>query len=61
VASYTIERVRVTPAGNVAYQVVTDTLQRVTVTIPRRHATVPTIDTIVTHALANISPPPKPL
>lgn len=58
---YTIERVRVTPRGNVTYQVVRDDLTRASVTIPRRLATVPNIDATITRALANIYRPTRPL
>lgn len=57
---YTIERQRVTPAGNVCYELVRDDLQRITVAIPRKFASGDQVDTIITAALDNLLPPAKP-
>jgi hypothetical protein len=57
---YTIEAVRVTPAGNVVYSVARNDLQRVSVVVRRRFASGALADTIITETLAHLRVPTKP-
>jgi hypothetical protein len=58
---YTVEGVRVTPAGNLCYLLVMDDLSRRSVTIPRKRAADGPREATIAHALANVYRPTKPL
>lgn len=59
--SYTVERIRTTPAGNVTFQLVRSDLSRVSVTIARKYATDDWIDRVLGHALDTLVSPAKAL
>jgi len=58
---YVIGHIGETPAGNVVYELVRPDLQRMAVTIRRKHATGDNIDAVIRHAIANVYRPTKPL
>lgn len=59
--SWVISSVRTSPGGNVSYEVVTNSLQRLYVTVPRSFTTDDERDTIIEQALAGLIKPGKPL
>lgn len=58
---YHVENVRVTPLGNLTYQLVLDDLSRRSVTIPRRRATDGQREATIAWALGHVYRPTKPL
>jgi hypothetical protein len=59
--SYVISTTRPTLTGNVVFEVVTDQLQRLYVTMPNRQTDGPTIDTTIRAALGALYRPPDPV
>jgi len=58
--SWVVSSTRATAGGNVAYEIVTNSLQRLTVTVPRQFTDTPTAEQIIQRSIDALTVPGKP-